>query len=262
MAMQPLRVPERTFSVGRVFERAFAAIRHNPIVTLGLAILFGALPSLGIEFVLMELEAAASSDPSISTSLFQLFALIGLFSLVGALSQAAFTWPLVAHAEGRRATIGECLFAVATSIIPLILLTVLSIVAITLGLAALLVPGLMLWVIWMVAVPALVVERRGVLKSLRRSAELTKGARWSLFGLLLVLTVASMGIALTVEAVTGQLQNEEVRAALEDPLFLSLTLITDTLMTLLYAAVIASLYVELRDWKGGPASEHLEDVFS
>lgn len=74
----------------------------------------------------------------------------------------------------------------------------------------LLVPGLMLAVAWQVALPACVVERLGPIRSLSRSAQLTKGHRWKLFGLMLVViligalaggTVA--GAALTAGRVPG-----------------------------------------------------------
>ncbi|MEI7932201.1 MAG: hypothetical protein WCI21_03995 [Alphaproteobacteria bacterium] len=50
-------------------------------------------------------------------------------------------------------------------------------------------PGLFLFTMWYVAVPALVLEDEDVFGSLSRSAELTKGHRWPVFGYLLLAAV-------------------------------------------------------------------------
>jgi uncharacterized membrane protein len=61
------------------------------------------------------------------------------------------------------------------------------------GLASLLlvVPGLILLTMWYVAIPVCVVEQFGPLESLRRSAALTKGHRWKIFGMVVVLIIIS-----------------------------------------------------------------------
>jgi hypothetical protein len=59
------------------------------------------------------------------------------------------------------------------------------------GLALLVVPGIILMVMWYVAVPVCVVENAGPEQSLRRSAALTKGLRWKVFGIFLVFYVGA-----------------------------------------------------------------------
>jgi hypothetical protein len=59
----------------------------------------------------------------------------------------------------------------------LIGLCIVQSVAIAVGLALLVVPGLILLGMWVVAAPVMMVERLGVIDSLKRSAELTKGSR-------------------------------------------------------------------------------------
>ena len=53
-----------------------------------------------------------------------------------------------------------------------------------------LVPGLMMAVAWIVAAPALVVERTGVFGAFSRSAQLTRGRRWVLFALGVIFFIA------------------------------------------------------------------------
>ncbi len=53
------------------------------------------------------------------------------------------------------------------------------------------VPGLMVYVAYFIIGPVCVIERLGPIASLKRSAGLTKGSRWRIFGLLLLLGVLS-----------------------------------------------------------------------
>jgi hypothetical protein len=62
-----------------------------------------------------------------------------------------------------------------------------------LGLLFLVVPGLFLSTIWLVGLPACLAERLGPWTSLRRSRELTKGHRWKVFALTLLLFIGSLG---------------------------------------------------------------------
>jgi uncharacterized membrane protein len=68
---------------------------------------------------------------------------------------------------------------------------ILQTLGVALGAMLLLIPGLILLVMWYVAVPSTVVEQTGPIQSLGRSRQLTKGFRWKLFGLLLVTMLIS-----------------------------------------------------------------------
>jgi len=54
------------------------------------------------------------------------------------------------------------------------------------------VPPFFLFVIWLVAVPACVVEGQGVIASMLRSTDLTKGFRWKIIGIALLITVVTV----------------------------------------------------------------------
>jgi hypothetical protein len=93
--------------------------------------------------------------------------------------------------RGLRASVRASVTAVLVSMITIV------------GFMMLIVPswiwGSMLWV----AVPATVVERIGPTASLSRSAELTKGYRWTIFGVLVFLGVANLIIFQILGAVIG-----------------------------------------------------------
>jgi hypothetical protein len=73
---------------------------------------------------------------------------------------------------------------------PLIGLTLAGLLTMV-GLALLLVPGLIFATLWFVSLPACIVEQLGPWKSLDRSRELTRGHRWKVFGLVLLLVIGS-----------------------------------------------------------------------
>ena len=259
---------DRKVSGGRVFERAFAAIRHNPGPTIGLAFLFGALPGLLVSILMEQLRPqmmAASLEQGSMMALYAITLLSALLGLViSALTQAALTRATVAEGEGRRAGFGESLRAGMAVLLPLIVLSILLAIAVMVGFVFLIVPGVILYCMWSVAVPALVEERRGIFGSFGRSRDLTRGARWKVFGILLVLAVVYwlISAAVGIFAMTNvDFSNPE--AGLDLPLsFYVANVLVGTLINLLWATVQASLYVELRNWKDGPGTENLEQIFA
>src|SRR5262249_10224520 len=66
------------------------------------------------------------------------------------------------------------------------------------GLILVIIPGLILYAMWFVAVPACVIERLGPWTSLRRSRQLTTGHRSKLFGLALLLIIPSGGVGFLI----------------------------------------------------------------
>ena len=261
MATAALGLSASRMSVGRVFERAFATVRQNPLVTILFAFFFAALPNLGLAVVIAAMDTG-DTDPPISTSAIQMLVMFTLTALVVSLAQAAQTPAVLAFREGRRGTISQGLSMLVRAIVPVVILGLLSGASIFLGCVLLIVPGLFLWVVWSVSVPTLVAERLGILASLRRSAQLTKKARWQVLAVLLLVASANIGVSIGVEVFTGEFQNDDSWAGLFDPTYLAATLIADIILSSVAGAINASLYVELRDWKEGPGIDNLEDVFA
>jgi len=259
--------PDQNVSVGRVFERAFATIRHNPLPTLGLALLFGAIPGLLATYGVEQMQTALVADGIPAGSLGVVYGFALLLSVVAglvitALTQAVLTRTTVAESEGRRASFGESLKAGFAVLLPLIILSILLAIGVAFGFMLLIVPGIILYVMWSVAVPALVEERPGIFGAFGRSRELTRGARWKVFGILLVLLVVYWLVsgAVGVASLTTVGTQADV---LSMPIGLTVaSVLVGTLVNLFWGTVQASLYVELRDWKDGPATENLEQIFS
>lgn len=256
---------DRRVSVGRVFQRAFSAISLNPGVILTLALLIGAVPGLIMSYLFYKLglfSPAATSLGAVSPSaLLGASFLSGLITMfIAAIVQGALTRATVSANEGVKATLAESISAALRVVLPLIGLTILWAIGVGIGFILLIVPGIILLMMWSVAVPALVVERQGVFAAFRRSAELTKGARWKIFGLSLLLLVIYWLLSLVVGLIGLGMYNPAQAAGFTVVNMIG-SLIVGTIFNMLWGTVQPSLYVELRQWKDGGSLENLEEVF-
>ena len=181
--------------------------------------------------------------------------------VVSALTQAFLTRATVAQSEGRKASLGESARAGLIVIIPLIGLALLTSVGITLGLVLLIVPGVMLMVAWSVATPVLVEERQGIIESIQRSNDLTRGSRSKIFLLLVVVGILAALATGAVEMMVG-LDEADPLASFGNPAYLLLSTLVGTVVSLISGTIQSAIYVELRDCKEGPRTAHLEQVFS
>jgi MFS family permease len=110
--------------------------------------------------------------------------------------------------DGRRdSSVGELFRSVGPVLGPLIGASLLYGIGVGIGFILIIVPGCILLTIWAVIAPAIVIERRDVLASFRRSRELVSGFGWSVFGTVLVATlitaIASIIFGAIAEAIAG-----------------------------------------------------------
>ena len=249
----------QAFSVGEVMNRAFGVMRENPVPTFGIAFLFGALPQQLFQFLTETLRAANAASLlvvavlTIASTLFSM----ALASLVA----GAIVRVTIASAEGEVATFGESVMAGLAKALPLFALTLLMTIGLVLGFLFLLVPGVILLIMWSVASPALVAEDLGVTEAFGRSRYLTKGARWRIFGLgILVMVIfwilsAMLGVAFYVSGGVGGLGTVSI------PLMIFSALV-GTFSSAFIGTIQTSLYIALRDWKDGPRAVALAEVFA
>jgi hypothetical protein len=253
---------ERSMSIGRVFQRAFSTVAHNPVVVLGLALVLGALPSVLISLVTRPVTAAAvANGRSMSVIWGAMFVSWIVSVLISAIVQGALTRATVAENEGGRAGFAECIAAALRVLLPLIGVGLIFGFAIAIGFVLLVIPGIFVMIIWSVAAPAVVVERDGAIMALSRSTDLTKGSRWRIFGLFLILLV----IYLLLFALLGVVG---LKAMTADPAagFSLFNLVASTIsawvFNLVWGTIQPALYIELRQAKEGDSVDHLEQVFA
>ena len=256
---------DRRMSIGRVFSRAFGTIGAHPALMFGISFLFGALPGLLLNLGMQGNRPTQAGD--FTPTSIALSVGVGILAIAfSILAQGALVRVTVAHSDGEPVAFGDAANAGLRKILPLFGLVFLMAIAIGFASLLLLVPGMILYVIWSVAAPVLVAENTGVFRALGRSAELTKGARWGIFGLQLILLLVLYAIIAVAGIVAifaaGGIQNlAAAQTAGPSIIPTILSAAFNTLSITFAAAIQTALYVELRDCKDGPATAALGDIF-
>ncbi|PZQ65887.1 MAG: hypothetical protein DI570_00265 [Phenylobacterium zucineum] len=184
-----------------------------------------------------------------------------------AVLQGALIYATVQDMNGQRATIADALATGLRNFLPLIGLSILAILGLAFGMLLLIVPFFILACMWCVAGPALIVDRTGVMGAFGRSNQLTKGNRWRIFGLFVViwllLSVVSTVLGLATAASlysAGALANPA--AAVLSPVNIVVNIVQQTITGVIFTALFSVLYVELRRAKEGLGAEGLAEIFS
>ena len=270
-----------SFSIGRVFSRMFGLIKDN-LVNVGVFVLIlhliSALASYFLSSQMMTNIVANASvsprDPMAALAIFQSPAYWGLVlisTLAGAVCTAGAVHGYLQSGTGEQSSLAECFNAGLNKFLPLIGLYILWGLGVSLGYILLLIPALILITMWSVTVPALIAEDVGVLGSFGRSRALTKGSRWSIFGLLLVfiilLYVVFFGVLFAIMGTsfasmfTPSASPAESIAHMTTTM-LPLTVISGVATGIAIPALLVSLYRELRLVKEGDGPSNLRDIFA
>jgi uncharacterized membrane protein len=114
-------------------------------------------------------------------------------------------------------------------------------------------PAVIVLCVYSVAFPACIVERLGPLKSMSRSAFLTRGNRWRIFGLMVLLY---LGTGILSQLLIGLAQN--IAGAIFS---LVVLLPVEGVVGAFVAVTIAVLYADLRIAREGVDIDHIARVF-
>lgn len=239
------------FQIGTVLRRTFGALGRNLVVFLLLSFLLSGLPNLLATWAIGD-PANPSFSSTAQAALVVVASLVSLITyhiLQGALIQGA-----IADFSGKSASLAECVSTGLKHLLPIIAIALLMGLAVGLGMVLLLIPGIILLVMWAVAIPARVAENTGVFEAFGRSRELTQGNRWRIFLLLVVYFVLAIVISGLIGLMTGFNPGSSALGLIS-------SLVTNTLTTVIAAVGTAALYFELRRTKEGVEAAELLAVF-
>jgi hypothetical protein len=180
MAMSDARPSGFDWSVGSVIGTAFSTVFGNFVPFVGLALLIG-LPSL-----LLTLAGV----PEIVKTVVDL--------VLGQVVTITLIYGTVQSLRGNKVGISEALSQGMSRLPAAIGVAILAGLGIGLGMILLIVPGLFLMTMWAVAIPSAVIEKTGVGASFTRSASLTEGRRWRVFGAIVVSWIVIMAITMAI----------------------------------------------------------------
>ncbi len=180
------------FKIGGILVRGFEVLRRNAATFGTLSVLFMLVP-FGAGLMIMS-GVGAGGGGAVA-----FYVLVVVWIVLYFLLFATLTHGTICDLRGTPALIGESLRWARAVLFPVIGITIVATVGAGLGALLLLVPGLMLMTMWWVAVPVAVIERTGVIASLRRSAELTRGYRWGVFGVIAVVYLGQIVLEMVTD---------------------------------------------------------------
>jgi hypothetical protein len=226
--------------ISSVLSRTLATLRDNPQVYFVLAAVAVAPPCI-LQFLL-----AGSTDaaPKIFTGI--------LSQILNSLIQGAAAYAVYKSLTGECASVKASIAYALKLIVPLALTSLLVSIGIGIGIALFVIPGLILMCLWAVTIPACAVEKLSATGSIKRSMELTKGYRWGIFALMVIVGLASILSNLIIVFVFAKI----------DPhLTYLLFSAVNWLITAFSCVMVPTIYYGLRLHKEGVSLDSLVDVF-
>lgn len=254
------------FRIGRVVSRMFNALFANLATFLALAALL-MIPMLLLTLYTttnlahMGMTPAGGIIPGAGLTFFSMIAIQSLvYLIVGYLLQAALVQGTITYLNDERPSFGQCLSSAMKSVLPLIVIAVLSGLGMFLGAILLLVPGLIIAMMWFVVVPVRMVENAGIIESFGRSRALTKGYRGKIFLLFLMYMVLALALAFATRPLMGVSMIVPKPGELNIP-YIVVGWAEQVFLAAITAAGIASVYYELRLVKEGIGAQQMASAF-
>ncbi|MCI3134890.1 hypothetical protein [Phenylobacterium aquaticum] len=247
--------------IGRVFSTTFAVVGRNLRPFALVAFLFGALPglvTLGVQTAL-GMNSLRPGPASILVGL-----PFGLIAFACAMiSQSALIQMTVADLNGQPVSMRPALIRGVRAILPLIGLSIVYFFCCGLASLFFFVPGVMLALAWCVSTPAYVIESRGIFAAFSRSAALTKGSRWRLLGLFLILMITFFVVEIAAVGLFGGFSGfaKSMASGSAISVVRLFSLLFSLIIAMLLHPGIAVLYSELRRIKDGVGAGDLAAVF-
>lgn len=249
--MAPVGGAVNDLEFGSVYSRSLSIFSRNvvPFATLSAV---AALPYL--VFYLNNLE---NTKPGVAANPLQVLETVLLPLVIGFLlrmiAQAIILNGAFQYMRGREISVGESLRVGFSRFLPVVGLVMCEGIGLVFGYMLLIVPGVILQLAWFVALPACVVEGIGPIASLGRSAALTKGSRWKILAVAIVLGIIGSVIGAVVGAVGGAIGGKTGIAIAQ--------YVVQLFLIGFQAILTVVIYHDLRVAKEGVDTETIASVF-
>jgi hypothetical protein len=251
------------FSAGNVISRAFGVTTKNfltffiiALLVMGPILVINHMLGVGeVDISYEEIEvggstlrvAKASQVSPAKQVLGMILSTVGQSVLAGALAFGVFQ-----SLRGNRPSVGDCISRGFARLLPIVGVSIVFGLCVGLGMLLLIVPGAMIACAWYVCVPVTTVEKLGVGASLTRSADLTRGNRWSIFGMFVLIFLLAIAVTMLLGGVFASL-GAVVGAVLMGVVLIFIAIYSGTLS--------AVCYHDLRATKEGVTTDDLVKVF-
>lgn len=262
MTSSPSTAPKTPLGVGSLVSNSFSILFSNIVAVMIVAFIpsfIGLLLSVLMNGASATLGLAVGNPFGTGSGLTVVLGIIVQLAIQGLtialLVQLAYDAKL-----GRPVTPGAYISPALKSIVPIVVLSLVIGILAGIGLMLLIIPGLLVYAVYCVTTPAIMIERVGF-GGMTRSASLTRDYRWPIVGVLILLGLCTFGLTL----VTSFLVTALVPAIGLNVVGFGIGLLLSALMagfTYGLSGIGAALiYARLRDIKEGVSVDKLAAVF-
>jgi hypothetical protein len=188
----------RPLSSGELMDRTFSLYRSH----FGLFVGIFALPHLVVlafQCVGVALQTGGNQLANAFISIVWTLGALFLTVIVSAASQAATVVAVSDVHLDRPSSVKDSFVRIRGQILGVVGVSMLVGLGVGAGLVALIVPGVLLALMWSLAVPVKVLEDKGVTDAMSRSSDLTKGDRGRIFVIWLLFVVLSIAVSLLIQ---------------------------------------------------------------
>ncbi len=177
----------RPLSLGELLDRVFQLYRSRFGLFVGIAAV-AYIPLFVVRAALLWVPKASSAPVTIAAAVGLLIGIVLQLLGVAAASAATITAVSAAYLE-QPITLREAYGRVSGMLLRVFLLMIVTGIGVGIGFLLLIVPGIILFLMWALAVPVTVLEDAGIGESFSRSRELTRGHRGRVFVIYLLYIV-------------------------------------------------------------------------
>jgi hypothetical protein len=239
-----LRTTPIEIRVGTIINKSFVILGHQ----FQKFLLLSLLPMAPL-LLLILMMAGGPKAPGVGLALAGALTAI-LTVVLQTVAQATSLYGAFQDMRGQPFTIGQSLEVVLARAVPVVGVALLAGLAIGLGTLLFIVPGVIIGCMLFVAIPACVIEKSGVIDSLKRSAALTQGYRWQVFGLFLLVVVMALVGEFVLTGIGGEGMVGQI-----------LSFAWQVVLTAFSAVLCAVIYHDLRAVKEGIHLDTQANVF-
>lgn len=240
--------------LGKVIQTTVGLVNRNKASFFIASVLFSVIPAI-LNNIISSNNIDQNGLPKYGAQTFIVWAILVFAS---AILQALSALIVKDDIEGRTNQLGNSLRIVIQYSVPLVITALLSILAYFLGLFLLVIPGIMIGCAFALTLQIQIIERPAGLASFRRSRDLTRGNRWRIFFLTVVVFALIFGLTFLLLLPFGGLPAMMNIKSLGTRI---MTPIASLFSGMFLGPGLAVLYFELRRINTGAASTDMGQVF-
>jgi hypothetical protein len=248
MSFELERPARQALQIGRVFSRAFKAFGDNPTPFLVISLLMMLLPDIGIAWLVRQSPDAAQLERLLNSA---------ENLTIGAIGRGALIFAALKAMQTGQASVSESLGGGVRMWGPVLGISILTGLGSALAAILLIIPGIFLAVAWSVALPARIDGKPGVTDAITKSFEMTRGSRWAIFAVWLLMIIVAV-IVFVLLGVVSEMFADGGSALID----LMVVPVVTAVSGIAAALLSSSIFEDLKLIRGVGSADRTAEIFS